>query len=150
MRRVGVDLQITGQHEAVREGRYFPLLLQPVYLLEHVDHARDEAVAEAHVFGHDEKLVDAFAQERGDRQLLGHVGVVAHVLAGVLDGKFGGGVIIGQRNLDQALEHDGHGTAGHDDIAERLHLDARLAGDGDGFGGDGGMTNGDELLSSFN
>ena len=43
------------------------LLLQSIYPLEHVDHARDEAVAEAHVLGHDEELVHAFAQERGDR-----------------------------------------------------------------------------------
>ena len=101
-------------------------LLHAVDRHQHVDEARDEAVAIAHVVGHHRDLVRRFRQERRDGQLLGHVGVVAQVLARILDGELGGAVIVRQRHVDEPAEHHRSGTARHHDVLHRLHVDAGL------------------------
>ena len=117
-------------------------------LLLRLDQRRHELPAVAEGAGEDQRLVHRLADHRRHRQALGEVGVVADVLARVVELEAERAEIAVER-LRHHLEQAGVDRADRDQRDQLLQVDAGARADGEGLGGGGADRLGDEVVEQL-
>ena len=125
------------------------LQLDVVDLADEIDETRNVLVAIAAAERQHESLMHGFGDEGGNREVFGHIRIIAQILGGVADRELAdesssaSGTWIRRSNINR------FGTPGHHDIAQGRHIDACPGGGGDPFGDGRGGAESDEVIDEL-